>query len=49
MENKKLQDLSVVELKAYLFDLQGHLEQVRQILVAKLQTPEVKKDESAKS
>lgn len=39
MENKKLQDMSVVELKAYLFDLQGHVETVRQVLLSKLQQP----------
>jgi hypothetical protein len=41
MENKKLQDMTVIELKAYLFDLQGHVEIVRQVLSAKLQSQPV--------
>ena len=49
MENKKLQDMTVTELKAYLFDLQGHTETVRQVLLAKLQQPEVKQNVGEKS
>ena len=47
---KQLKDLSVVELKAYLFDLQGHIQDAQNILLTKIREeqsplPETKKEE----
>jgi hypothetical protein len=48
MQNKNLQDMTVVELKAHLFDLQGYTQTVQEVLVQKVkagQAPvEEKKD-----
>lgn len=37
MENTKIQDMSVVQLKAHLYDLQGYVQLVQNVLQQKVE------------
>ena len=45
MQNKNLQDMTVVELKAHLFDLQGYIQTVQEVLVQKVKAAQAPVEE----